>query len=150
MKRALIIGMSAATAIAVSLPALVMAQDFPPPPPSTYYGTVAGGTIGQGVIAIVSDGTSSQTCGDGVVVAGEGGAPSYVVDVIQNAQKAGCGSSGRTIRFYFTPTGGNPGRLGNESATWGEPGAPKLQNVTLGASLTNRKFVPVAARDGIY
>lgn len=150
MNRALIIGMSVATAAAVSLPALVIAQDFPPPPPTTYYGTVAGGTIGQGVIAIVSDGSGSQTCGDGAVVAGEGGAPSYVVDVIQDAQKSGCGKAGRTIRFYFTPTGGNPGRLGNESAAWGEPGAPKQQNITLGASLTNRKFLPTTSRDGIY
>lgn len=149
MKRALIIGMSVAAAAAVSLPALVMAQDFPPPPPSTYYGTVAGGTIGQGVIAIVTDGTGSQTCGDGAVVAGEGGAPSYAIDVIQDAQKAGCGKAGRSVRFYFTPTGGNPGRLGNESAAWGEPGAPKQQNLTLGASLTNKKFVPSTGRDGL-
>jgi CRISPR/Cas system-associated protein Cas5 (RAMP superfamily) len=69
MKRALMVGMSVATAAAMSLPALVLAQDFPPPPPSTYYGTVSGGAVaGQGVIAIVESGNSSQTCGDGRVL----------------------------------------------------------------------------------
>lgn len=150
MKRALMIGMSAATAVAVSLPALVMAQDFPPPPPSTYYGTVSGGaTVGQGVIAIVSSGSSSQTCGDGVVIQ-DGGNLVYVIDVIQNAQKAGCGQAGRTIRFYFTPSAGAPGRLANETANWSDPGPPKQQNLTLGASLSNRKFAPTTSRDGIW
>src|SRR5687767_3058101 len=104
MKRALTVGLIVAAAAAVSLPALVMAQAFPPPPPSTYYGTVSGGaTVGQGVIAIVSSGGSSQTCGDGRVLQ-DGANLVYVIDVIQNAQKAGCGAAGRTIQFYFTPS----------------------------------------------
>ncbi|MGH2627841.1 MAG: hypothetical protein ACRDHY_14460 [Anaerolineales bacterium] len=148
MKRALMVGMGVATAAALSLPALVLAQDFPPPPPSTYYGTVSGGAVvGQGVIAIVESGNSSQTCGDGKVIQ-DGGNMVYVVDVIQNAQKAGCGQAGRTIRFYLTPSGANPGRMANESATWSEPGAPKEQNLTLGAALSTKGVVPVVSRDG--
>lgn len=150
MKRSMTIGMSVATTAAVALPALAMAQDFPPPPPSTYYGTVTGGaTAGQGVIAIVSDGTSSQTCGDGAVLQ-EGGSLVYVIDVIQDGQKTGCGKSGRTITFYFTPSGGNPGRLSNESASWSDPGAPKQQNLTLGATLNVRGRSPAVAKDGIW
>ncbi len=149
MKRALMVGMGVATAAALSLPALVLAQDFPPPPPSTYYGTVSGGAVvGQGVIAIVESGNSSQTCGDGRVLQ-DGGNMVYVVDVVQNAQKAGCGQAGRSIRFYFTPSAGNPGRLANETAQWGDPGAPKEQNLTLGAALSIKGTVPTISRDGI-
>ncbi|MEX0782744.1 MAG: hypothetical protein WD557_08845 [Dehalococcoidia bacterium] len=149
MKRAMKVGMGVATAIAVSLPAMAWAQEFPPPPPSTYYGTVTGGAVaGQGVIAIVQSGTASQTCGDGKVLQ-DGGSMVYVVDVVQDAQKDGCGESGRSIRFYFTPNGSNPGRLATETAQWGAPGAPKEQNLTLGVSLTVKGAVPVVARDGI-
>lgn len=149
MKRVLKVGMGVATAVAVSLPALALAQGFPPPPPSTYYGTVTGGAVaGQGVIAIVQSGNQSQTCGDGKVLQ-DNGSMVYVIDVIQDAQKDGCGEAGRTIRFYLTPNGANPGRLANESVAWGAPGAPKLQNLTLGASLNVKAAVPVVARDGI-
>jgi hypothetical protein len=150
MKRSLLFGMSVATTAAVALPAFALAQDFPPPPPSTYYGTVTGGaTAGQGVIAIVSDGTSSQTCGDGAVLQ-DGGNLVYVIDVIQDGQKDGCGAAGRTIRFYFTPSGGAPARLSNETATWSAPGAPNQQNLSLGATLNARGRTPAVARDGIW
>jgi hypothetical protein len=149
MKRALMVGLGLASAAAVIAPGLVVAQDFPPPPPSTYYGTVSGGAaLGQGVIAIVSSGGQSQTCGDGKVLQ-DGGSMVYVVDVVQNAQKAGCGQAGRTIQFYFTPSGGNPGRLANETANWADPGPPKQQNLTLGPSLTHKGFAQTVARDGI-
>jgi hypothetical protein len=148
MMRVLKVGMGVATAVAVSLPALAMAQ-FPPPPPSTYYGTVTGGAVvGQGVVAIVQSGTQSQTCGVGAVIQ-DGGNMVYVVDVAQDGQIDGCGEAGRTIRFYLTPNGANPGRLANETAIWSAPGAPKLQNLTLGASLSIKAAVPVVSKDGI-
>jgi hypothetical protein len=147
MKRALMVGMSVATAAALSLPALTFAQGFPPPPPSSYYGTVSGGaTVGQGVIAIVQSGSGSQTCGDGTVLQDQGQIV-YVIDVVQEGQKAGCGQAGRTIRFYFTPVGANPGRLANETVNWSGPGAPKEQNLTLGPALSVRGIVPTIARD---
>ncbi len=149
MKRALMVGMSVATAAALSLPALVFAQGFPPDPPSTYYGTVTGGAVvGQGVVAIVQSGTSSQTCGTGAVLQ-EGGDLVYVIDVFQNSQTAGCGQAGRTIKFYFTPVGGNPGRVANETINWSGPGAPKEQNLTLGPALSIKGTVPTIARDGV-
>jgi hypothetical protein len=148
MKRALMVGMGVATAAALSLPALVFAQGFPPEPPSTYYGTVTGGaTVGQGVVAIVQSGTNSQTCGQEEVLQ-DGGNLVYVVDVIHNSQLAGCGQAGRQIRFYFTPVGANPGRLANETVNWSAAGAPKEQNLTLGPALSIRGTVPTLARDG--
>src|SRR5688572_23540657 len=104
MKRALKVGMGVVTAAAVSLPAMALAQGFPPDPPSTYYGTVTGGTVGQGVVANVQSGNSSQTCGVGSVI-NDGGSTVYVVDVISDSQLDGCGDTGRTIRFYLTPVG---------------------------------------------
>jgi hypothetical protein len=148
MKRALIVGMSVATAAALSLPALVFAQGFPPPPPATYYGTVSGGAVvGQGVVAIVQSGSSSQTCGDGAVLQ-DGGNTVYAINVVQDGQKTGCGMAGRTIRFYLTPMGANPGRLANETVNWSGAG-PKEQNLTLGAALNVRGTVPTLARDGV-
>jgi hypothetical protein len=148
MKRALKVGMGVATAIAVSLPALALGQGFPPEPPSTYYGTVSGGTVGQGVVAIVQTGNSSQTCGVGAVIS-DNGSIVYVVDVFHDTQIDGCGEAGRTIRFYLTPVGTTPGRLANETVNWSAAGAPKEQNLTLGTALEIKGRLPSIARDGI-
>lgn len=149
MKRAFFAAVGIAGVVAVAFPAMAIAQGFPPPPPTTYYGTASGATSGQGVIAIVVDGTTSTVCGDGAVLT-DGGSTVYVVDVVADAQKAGCGKAGRTVMFYFTPTGGSAGRLATGSAAWTGPG-PAPQSLTLGAALSASKLaVPMAAKDGVY
>lgn len=144
MKRAILLGFGAVAMISAAVPALVSAADFPPPPPSTYYGKVPAG-IGPGdvVIAIVSDGTSSQVCGDGATTNDTSGVV-YVVDVVANAQKAGCGQAGRTVQFYFV----GAKRLATDTAAWAGPG-PVEKNLTgLGNTLTPKNRAPQVARDG--
>lgn len=147
MKRRYLLG-AAATALAVlAFPATALAQ-FPPDPPATFYGTATGATAAQGVVAIVLNGGVSTVCGTGTVLNDASGIV-YVVDVVSDAQRAGCGRSGRTVQFYFTPAGGNSGRLAVETNTWSGAG-PKLQNVTLGPQLTVKRIAVHVASDGVY
>jgi len=122
MKRAILLGLGALGLAAVLLPAIAMADSgFPPGPPATFYGTTPSGiSVGQGVIAIVVNGSSSTVCGAGSVVADtdNGGKPSYAVDVVSASQITGCGVSGSTVMFYFTPFGGHSGQLATDTATW--------------------------------
>ncbi|MBA4181618.1 MAG: hypothetical protein C0506_13590 [Anaerolinea sp.] len=149
MKRAILTGLGIVGVVAAAIPAMALAQGFPPPPPTTYYGTATGATSGQGVIAIVTDGSGSTACGDGVVTS-DGGSTVFVVDVVADAQKAGCGKAGRQVLFYFTPIGGSSGRVSTSSASWSGPG-PAPQNVTLGPALTaSKNAAPSLARDGLY
>lgn len=149
MKRAFLSGLGIAGIVAAAFPAMALAQGFPPPPPTTYYGAASGATSGQGVIAIVIEGTTSTVCGDGVVTT-DGGSTVYVVDVIADAQRAGCGKAGRQVMFYFTPVAGSGGRLSASAAAWSGPG-PAPQNVTLGPALTVAKAAaPMVAKDGVY
>ncbi|MEO9254514.1 MAG: hypothetical protein ABI305_03170 [Tepidiformaceae bacterium] len=150
MKRAILLGLGAIGAVSVAVPAL--AQGVPPPPPSTFYGTVpAGVTAGQGVIAIVTNGGTQTACGAGSVLTDPVSSSTvYVVDVVADAQRAGCGKAGATVSFYFTPTAGSSGRLGTDSFAWGGPG-PLAHNITnIGPSLTNRLIAPHVASDGVY
>jgi hypothetical protein len=145
MKRALLLGIAAAGAAVASIPALVAtAQGFPPPPPTTYYGKAPAGIgPGQAVIAIVSDGSSSQVCGDGSTLNDSSGVV-YVVDVVANAQIAGCGQTGRTVQFYFVAAK----RLSTDTATWSGPGPAQKDLVNLGPALTTRNVTPQVAKDG--
>ncbi len=148
MKRAILFGLGAFGAIVAAFPTLVVAAEFPPPPPTTYYGTAAGATPGQAVIAIVTEGTTSTVCGDGIVTT-DAGAPVYVVDVIADAQRTGCGKAGRQVMFYFTPIGGAGGRVSTNAVAWAGPG-PSSQALTLGAPVTARASAPMLAKDGSY
>lgn len=149
MKRAILSGLGVAAVAAAALPAIAGAQGFPPPPPTTFYGTATGASAGQAVIAIVTEGTTSTVCGDGVVTT-DGGNTVFVVDVVADAQKAGCGKSGRQVMFYFTPFGGAGGKVSTASASWAGPG-PAPFNVTLGPALTASKAAaPMVAKDGVY
>ena len=143
MKRAILLAVGAVTAAAAAIPALVSAQGFPPPPPTTFYGKApAGVSQGDVVIAVVVDGSSSQVCGDGITVADGGG--SYVVDVVADAQVAGCGRTGRTVMFYFV----GKKALSTDTAAWTGPG-PALKDLTnLGPSVTARNTLPHVAKDG--
>lgn len=144
MKRAILLAVGALTAALVAIPALVSAQGFPPPPPTTFYGKApAGVNPGDVVIAVVVDGTASQVCGDGITVADAGG--SYVVDVVADAQIAGCGRAGRTVRFYFV----GAKALANDTAAWSGPGPAQKDLTSLGAAVTTRNRLPHVAKDGV-
>ncbi len=151
MNRAFVFGMGALGVVIAALPAVAMAQDFPPPPPSTYYGNVPSGIAsGQGVVAIVVDGGQSTACGSGATLTDSvSGKTVYVVDVVADAQKVGCGKSGRTVMFYFTGAGG--GRISLDTpAGWSGPGPVKVDVNTVSAPLPRRGSAPQVARDGTY
>ena len=130
------------------------AQGFPPNPPTVYYGTVPSTvSTGAGIIAIVESGSGSAVCGAGRVLT-EGGQKVYAVQVITESQTAGCGESGRTIRFYATPssptTGGN--MLG-PSTSWadclGSGDCTKQNNLTsIGEAFERQGTIPLMASDG--
>jgi hypothetical protein len=148
MKKRLMLGAGLAAAALMAVPTMVLAQGIPPGPPATFYGSALGATAGQGVIAIVINGSTSTVCGDGLVV-DNGGTPAYVVDVVSQDQIPGCGATGRTVRFYFTPTSPTTGgKLANETGTWNGAG-PTVQNITPGAALTVTRAVTMVASDGI-
>lgn len=145
MKRRFLLGIGLLGAALVAIPATVIAQ-APPDPPATYYGSAAGATVGQGVVAIVVNGSTSTVCGTGEVLS-DNGQPVYVVDVAANSQISGCGAAGRTIRFYFTPQGNAGGRLANETASWSGAGATS-RNLTPGPALQRAGQLPILASDG--
>ena len=109
------------------------------------YGKVPTG-IGPGdtVIAIVLDGSSATVCGDGVTANDTSGIV-YVVDVVADAQKAGCGKAGRTVQFYFV----GPKRLSTDTANWSGPGPAQKDLTGLGAALTPKNRAPAVAKDGL-
>jgi len=151
MNRALVFGMGALGVVIAAIPAVAVAQDFPPPPPSTYYGTVPTGiAASQGVIAIVNNGGVTTACGAGSTLTDSAsGKVVYVVDVVADAQKAGCGKAGRTVQFYFTGAGG--GRISLDTpAGWAGPGPVKVDVSTVSAPLARRGSAPQVARDGSY
>jgi hypothetical protein len=145
MKRAILLGAGAVAAAVATIPALVAAQGAPPSPPATFYGKAPSGVgPGQSVLAIVSSGGTSQTCGIGATVSDSSGVV-YVVDVISDSQLAGCGAPGRTVQFYFV---GNR-QMATDTATWSGAG-PALRDLTgLGPQLTPRNVGPQVAKDGV-
>jgi hypothetical protein len=162
MKRKTLLGLCAMVIALAALPATAMAgvlsptgnvaqtaeQLGPPPIPMTAYGTASGATIGGGVIAIVTVGSVQTVCGVGLVVSDAGSAV-YVVDVLADGQRPGCGTTGRTVSFYFTPgTPGGTGRLAQQTTQWQM--SFKNVNLTLGPELTNKGFVPQVAKDGVW
>lgn len=144
MKRAILLAAGAAAAAFAAIPALVAAQGAPPSPPATFYGSVPAGVgPGQGVLAIVTSGSSSQTCGVGQTVA-DGSGVAYVVDVIADSQLAGCGAPGRTVQFYFI---GNR-QMATTTGTWSGAGPTQLNLTGLGSPLSVRNYGPQVAKDG--
>lgn len=154
MRKLLLLAVSLAALAAVGIPAAFLAgwgrqaeaQEGPPPnPPATFYGTVSGVPAGTAVVAVVVSGSTSVTCGSGMVGT-DGGQTVYVVDVVHESQKQGCGAVGRSVRFYFPS--GNPGiggRLAAETGTWTGSGPVQL-NLTAGPQLTNTIVVPALSR----
>ena len=144
MKRAILLAVGAATLALAAVPGLVSAADFPPPPPTTYYGKAPSG-VGPGdvVIAVVTSGGTSTVCGDGVTANDTSGIV-YVVDVVADAQIAGCGKSGATVQFYFV----GKRALATDTAAWSGPGPAVKDLTSLGQSLTPRNTAPQVAKDG--
>ena len=149
MKRFSALGLSIAAVALFALPTMAIAAEFPPSPPTTYYGSAAGATNGQTVIAFVADGSNSTACGQGSVVNDATAGLVYVIDVVSDSQKTGCGKSGRTVSFYFPPTGGQGGRVSANSASWQDAG-PRKFDMTLGGSLQSRNVAASTAKDGLY
>ena len=145
MKRAIILGLAVDAVAIAAVPAIVSAQGFPPPPPTTYYGKAPTGVQpGDTVIAVVTEGASSMVCGDGVTSSDASGTV-YVVDVVADAQIAGCGKTGRTVQFYFVGVRS----LAVGAAQWGPAGPAKFDLTTLGPTLTPKNRAPQVAKDGV-
>ncbi len=144
MRRAILFGAGVVASVVASVPALVAAQN-PPAPPATFYGSVPSGVgSGQTVLAIVTSGSTTQTCGVGSTLAADSGVV-YVVDVVSASQVAGCGADGSTVQFYFV---GNR-QMATDTATWTGAG-PVQRNLTgLGPQLTPRNIGPQVAKDGV-
>ena len=156
MKRAILLGLGALSVAAAAIPAIAMADGFPPGLTTTFYGSVpAGVATGQGVVAMVTDpGTGTQTpCGAGNVLT-DGGNTVYVVNVVDDTQQAGCGKAGRSVTFYFTPTINSSGRASADAPVpfpSGLPGQAVPKNISsVGPALTKRASAPQLARDGSY
>jgi hypothetical protein len=151
MNRALVFGMGVLGVAIAAVPAVALAQGFPPPPPSTYYGNAPTGIVaGQGVVAIVINGSQSTACGAGATLT-DSGKVVYVVDVVADAQTTGCGKAGATVMFYFTPTGTTGGRISLDTpAGWAGPGPVKVDINTVSAPLARRGSAPQVSRDGSY
>lgn len=149
MKRITTVGLGlVALAIGV-IPAIATAANFPPSPPTTFYGSASGATNGQAVIAFVTNGTNTTACGSGAVVNDATAGLVYVVDVASDSQILGCGKAGRSVGFYFPPAGGQAGRVSSNSAPWQEAG-PRPFSITLGASLGRANVAAQSAKDGVY
>ena len=117
------------------------AQGFPPEPPSTYWGTISGAATGDGIVAAIGSGASSRSCGTGAVLT-DSNQTVFVIDVITDDQLAGCGDTGRTVRFYIAPKApGTGGKFATQTANWQGAGAHQ-QNLTAGAALPFTLYTP--------
>lgn len=148
MKRKYLLGAIISGTALLGLPAVALAQNAPPSPPvMLVYGKVNGGAVGQGVIAIVSDGTKSAVCGATTTIS-DGGQVVYAIDVLADSQIKGCGVAGRTVRFYITPTTPTQGgKLANESLTIPSGFQAKAQDLTPGTALGNLHYGVHVASD---
>jgi hypothetical protein len=135
-------------ALALGLPVAALgfqrsarAIDLPPPPPTTYHGTAGAATPGKPVVALVLNGGSATACGVGLVLNDQIAGIVYVVDVVSDVQRPGCGVAGRQIRLYF------PGedKMATATTGWQDPGL-RTFNVNLGPQLTARGVLPQISR----
>jgi len=144
----LALGISAVALLAI--PVATVLAEVPPGPPSTlYYGKVTGGVAGQGVVAIVIDGSRSTVCGATTIQTDATEGAVYAIDIISDSQTSGCGLSGRQVKFYLTPTPGTAGRLANETVTIPSGYSHPRADLTLGAPLSNLRSAPLVASDKV-
>jgi hypothetical protein len=110
----------------------------------TVYGDVPGAHSGQAVVAFIDGAAGTSTCGGGTVVDSSG--PKYVVSVVHESARAGCGSTGKTVGFYVAPeTPVEGGHLATTTTTWDVGG--KQVSLSLGSQLTIRARVTIVASD---
>ncbi len=127
-----------------------VAQGFPPPLPTTYYGTATGASEGSLVTAYVTDGARTTKCGTGQTLM-DGNTVVYVVDVAQDGQTAGCGKAGRRVKLTFKSDSDRVARPGTTTIAWEEigPGYAGVEfNVVLGPAPEIKPYVrtPFVAR----
>lgn len=121
------------------------AQGAPPDLPSTFYGPVSGGPqAGHQVVAFVqATGGIARSCGTGVVLNDNG--LKYTIDVFADdgGAYAGCGESGRPVRFYFPATK----QFATQTGTWEEGLAPEVEaNLAVGFSLSMGQTLDESSR----
>ncbi len=110
--------------------------------------------LGQPVASVVLNGSTGTTCGattvvDGAANGGGGSGKDYAVEVVSDSQTAGCGVSGRTIRFYFAPFQGAKGRFATQTSTVPSTYTTTKLDLTAGAELPEIRFIAVVASDKI-
>lgn len=123
------------------------AQIAPPPLPSTFYGeaNLAGVQAGDDVVAIVMNGNASAACGIGEVLNDPTEGIVYAISVnADNGDAPGCGTNGRTVRFYFPRLH----QFANETSTWAIGGVTE-RNLSGGKLLTEQNYAPNSAYSGI-
>jgi V8-like Glu-specific endopeptidase len=109
-----------------------------PPPetdesqPGTFFGKANGAQVGQAVAALIRVGNETQVCGTALVEAN--GGPVYLIVVLSEAQRAGCGAPGRPVMFYFAPFGNAPGNVAPQTAPW-RPGSGPAFDLSAGPPL---------------
>ncbi|MFQ5380212.1 MAG: hypothetical protein ACE5EF_01130 [Dehalococcoidia bacterium] len=116
---------AALTAVIVSLVLLgfrsststANAQGFPPPLPTTYFGTAGGASDGSLVTAYVTDGSKTTKCGTGQTVM-DGNKVVYVIDVAQDGQTPGCGKAGRRVKLTFKSDADRVARPATATTAW--------------------------------
>ncbi len=114
-------------------------------PPATFFGRTNGVPPGSAVIAfVVGPAFVLTNCGT-ATVAQEGSNAVFVIDVLDERQRPGCGAPGRTVRFYLVPPG-EPGRFATESGTWDGPGPIEL-DLTAGAPFNREASAPGLTRN---
>jgi hypothetical protein len=122
------------------------AQGAPPQIGMVLFGPAPTGAVeGQKVTAIVVTAGQSTRCGSGEVINSNG--LKYVVRVLHESGRPGCGATGRFVTLYFGPANGQPGRLSTNSISWLR--GPAESTVTLGDPLPVRGYALTAAKDGV-
>lgn len=138
----LAVGLSLAL-LAVPVAAFAQSGNPPSPPYGLVFGLAAGATVGQPVIAIVTDGSSAANCGHDTVKSDSSEGVVYAVSINAQSQTAGCGQAGRQTRIYFVGSRGTASAFGAPTFTLDSTyQGGKRQNLTLGAALTNRLYAP--------
>jgi len=129
----------------LAIPAVVIAQSGQPPSPpfGLVYGTAAGATVGQPVVAIVSEGSVAANCGHDLVKSDASEGIVYAVSINAQSQTPGCGQAGRLARIYFVGTAGKASAFGTPSFTLDSTyQGGKRQNLAVGPELANRLYAP--------
>lgn len=135
------------TILAAGAIGTAVAQQPPPPLPSTFYGDVdvPGVQAGDPVIAIMGTANGSGACGAGAVLNDAEAGLVYVVDVKaqESLDDPFCGMTGRTVRFYFP----RQHLFAEETGSWATGLRPE-RDLTAGDEVGNVNFAPNSSYAG--